>query len=212
MADGCTTHPVGYVEGWFVDPDVRQRGVGRGLVQAAEKWAASQGCKEMASDAHLENSTSITAHKALGFREDSPCVRFRKWLPTSAAEPRILTLEPVAGRFAACRLDPDAPIPKWAKGPLISITRTPDELSVVCREEFVPDAIRCERGWRCLRVAGTMDFSLVGVLASLLKPLAEAGIAVVVVSTFDTDYLLVKDADFDRAVAALTQAGHVLMP
>jgi aminoglycoside 6'-N-acetyltransferase I len=61
MADGCTTHPVGYIEGWFVDPDLRQRGVGRTLVKAAEEWASLQGCREMVSDAHLVNAISIAA-------------------------------------------------------------------------------------------------------------------------------------------------------
>jgi aminoglycoside 6'-N-acetyltransferase I len=81
LADGCTTHPVGYVEGWYVDPDVRRQGVGRKLVQAAEGWASARGCREMASDAHLANSASLAAHKALGFSDEPPTVRFRKWLP-----------------------------------------------------------------------------------------------------------------------------------
>ena len=81
MADGCTTQPVGYVEGWYVDPDVRKQGVGRRLVEAAEAWAASRGCREMASDAHLENAAGIAAHRALGFADEAPTVRFRKWLP-----------------------------------------------------------------------------------------------------------------------------------
>jgi aminoglycoside 6'-N-acetyltransferase I len=81
MADGCMTHPVGYLEGWFVDADMRQKGVGRELVKAAEEWAAAQGCREMASDARLANSISIAAHQALGFDAELPTVRFRKWLP-----------------------------------------------------------------------------------------------------------------------------------
>lgn len=81
MADGCTTQPVGYVEGWFVDPDVRRKGVGRKLVEAAQAWAASQGCREMASDAYLDNAASIAAHRAMGFADEPPNVRFRKWLP-----------------------------------------------------------------------------------------------------------------------------------
>ena len=83
MADGCTTHPVGYVEGWFVDPDVRRQGVGRALAAAAEAWAKSRGCREMASDAHLENAISIAAHRALGFQDEAPTVRFRKQLPAT---------------------------------------------------------------------------------------------------------------------------------
>jgi aminoglycoside 6'-N-acetyltransferase I len=86
MADGCTTHPVGYLEGWFVDPDMRQKGVGGKLVEAAEQWAASHGCREMASDARLANSISIAAHKALGFSDEPPSVRFRKWLPAAATD------------------------------------------------------------------------------------------------------------------------------
>jgi aminoglycoside 6'-N-acetyltransferase I len=84
LADGCTTHPVGYVEGWYVDADVRRKGVGRKLVGAAESWASSQGCREMASDAHLTNGASIAAHRAVGFDEEAPTVRFRKWLPAAA--------------------------------------------------------------------------------------------------------------------------------
>jgi aminoglycoside 6'-N-acetyltransferase I len=87
LADGCTTHPVGYVEGWYVDPDVRQSGVGRKLVEAAEAWACSRGCREMASDARLANVVSIAAHKALGFHDEPPSVRFRKWLPGAAGKP-----------------------------------------------------------------------------------------------------------------------------
>jgi GNAT superfamily N-acetyltransferase len=217
MADGCTTRPVGYVEGWYVDPDVRQKGVGRALLEAAETWASSHGCREMASDAHLANATSIAAHKALGFEEEPPTVRFRKWLPTTAGERKAavkkalkLTLVVLDGSFAVCRLGADAPLPGWAAagGSFVSIARTADELSVVCRDEAVPAGVRCERGWRCLRVAGTPDLSLVGVLASLLGPLAEAGVSVFVVSTFDTDYLLVKAPDFERAVGVLEQAGH----
>jgi aminoglycoside 6'-N-acetyltransferase I len=81
MADGCSTRPVGYVEGWYVDPDVRRQGVGRRLVEAAQAWAASQGCREMASDAYLASTAGIAAHKSLGFTDEAPTVRFRKWLP-----------------------------------------------------------------------------------------------------------------------------------
>jgi hypothetical protein len=122
-----------------------------------------------------------------------------------------LTLHWLDGLFAVCRLAAETPLPAWAVGAgtgFLSITRTPDELSIVCREEDMPDDVRCERGWRCLRVAGSLDFALVGVLASLLAPLAEAGVAVFVLSTFDTDYLLVKDDRRDAAIAALRRAGH----
>jgi len=113
--------------------------------------------------------------------------------------------------YAICRLHHDAPIPAWASsGGFFSITRTADELSVVCPQSFVPDGVRCERDWRCLRVAGSMDFSMIGVVASLVTPLAKAGVSVFVISTFDTDYLLVKETDVERAMEALRGAGHAL--
>jgi hypothetical protein len=119
------------------------------------------------------------------------------------------TLIPLEGLFAVCRLASETPLPTWAEGgPFVSITRTADELSIVCRQEDVPDDVRCERGWRCLRVAGALDSALVGVLAPLLVPLADAGIAALAVSTFDTDYLLVKEDRWDAAIAAWRRAGH----
>ncbi len=119
-----------------------------------------------------------------------------------------LTLVLLEGRFAVCRLAADAPLPAWPAGPFVSMTRTPDELSVVCRQEDVPDGVRCEPGWRLLRVAGSLDFALVGILASLTAPLADAGIPVFAVSTFDTDYLLVKEDRLRAALAILRHAGH----
>jgi hypothetical protein len=75
-------------------------------------------------------------------------------------------------------------------------------------QEAVPDDVSCERGWRGLRVCGPLAFSLVGVLAGLLSPLAEAGIRVFVLSTFDTDYVLVKEETLEQAIQALEMAGH----
>jgi aminoglycoside 6'-N-acetyltransferase I len=77
-ADGCDHRPVGYVEGWYVDEDVRRRGVGRALVEAAEAWARSKGCRQMASDAELWNAVSHQAHGALGYRETARLVLFKK--------------------------------------------------------------------------------------------------------------------------------------
>lgn len=122
-----------------------------------------------------------------------------------------LTLTVLADTFALCKLDAGDAVPVWVTtGQFFSITRTADELSVVCPQSVVPDGVRCERDWRCLRVAGTMAFTMIGVVASLVTPLAEAGISVFVVSTFDTDYLLVKADDLARATAALRAAGHAV--
>ena len=121
------------------------------------------------------------------------------------------SLTVLPGRFAVCRLDAQAAVPDWAfSGDFFSVTRTIDELSIVCSEAGVPEGVLCERGWACLKVEGPLDFSLTGVLASLTQPLAEAGISLFVLSTYNTDYLLVKARDLDRAVAVLAEAEHTI--
>jgi hypothetical protein len=122
-----------------------------------------------------------------------------------------LTLSLLEGRFAVCRLAPDQETPGWAAGRFTSVTRTRNELSVVCEEDAVPDGIRCEGGWRILEVEGPLDFGLTGILASVAAPLAEAGVSIFALSTFDTDYVMVKADSLDNAVAALTAAGHRIL-
>jgi hypothetical protein len=120
-----------------------------------------------------------------------------------------LTLYLLPGVLAVCRLGQDAPIPEWASGRRFSsVTRTKEELSVVCSQGQVPSGIRGEKGWRCFRVEGPLDFFLTGILASLTLPLAKAGISVFAISTHDTDYLLVKQKNLERAIAAWAEEGH----
>jgi uncharacterized protein len=115
----------------------------------------------------------------------------------------------VEGRFAICRLSPESSIPEWALDEhFFSITRTPGELSIVCPEDRIPEVAHSDTGWQCLKVQGPLDFSMTGVMASLVTPLADAGISVFTISTFDTDYLLIKEKDFERAILALGIAGH----
>jgi len=141
LSDGCNTQPVGYIEGWFVDADRRQQGIGRRLITAAQQLAATQGCKEMASDAHIENTVSLKAHMALGFEDSSRAVHLRKRLTEAKdmtaegrSPARQLTLLVVDGTFAICKLVSDASVPRWAStGDILTITRTADELSIVCR-------------------------------------------------------------------------------
>lgn len=122
-----------------------------------------------------------------------------------------LTLIVFPDRLAVCKLSPDAQLPAWATGSFVSVTRTGDEVSIVCSESVVPPNIPCERNWRYLRVAGRLDFALTGVLASLLAPLAQAEISVFALSTFDTDYLLIPDRDFQRALGVLKDHGHCIL-
>jgi len=120
-----------------------------------------------------------------------------------------LTLSLLSDTFAICRLEPEAVIPSWAlAGDFFSVTRTKEELSLVCPQAMVPEGTHCERDFRCFKVGGPLDFSLTGILSSLTIPLAHAGISVLAISTFDTDYLLVKETHVGRAVQELTHAGH----
>ena len=110
--------------------------------------------------------------------------------------------------LAICRLDPDAPAPDWATGATVATLRNEDELSIVCEAGAVPGDVIADRGWRLLRLAGTQDLTLTGVLAALLHPLADAKVPIFAISSFDTDHVLVPGALLDEAVAALEGAGH----
>jgi uncharacterized protein len=122
---------------------------------------------------------------------------------------RRLKMSSVPETFAICRLPPDAMTPRWAgTGLLFSVTRTPDELSIICPEANVPGGVLCDRGWGCLKVDGPLEFSAIGVVASLAQPLAAAGVSIFVVSTYNTDYLLVKSESLAKAMEVLRAAGH----
>lgn len=118
----------------------------------------------------------------------------------------------LAERLAVCRLPAGAQFPDWAReGELLALVRTASELSVVCADRFVPPEVKAERGWRVFQAQGPLDFSQVGVLASITVPLAKAGVSLFALSTYDTDYILVKESALERAVQALNQAGFLVM-
>jgi len=126
---------------------------------------------------------------------------------------RNLSLTVLDETLAVCRLAAEARPPDWAaRGRFWSMTRTAGELSLVCEQSLIPgdcdQSIRIEPGWRAFEVAGPLDFGLTGILASLAQPLARAGISIFSLSTFETDYLLVKETDLGRAVEVLRRAGH----
>ena len=112
--------------------------------------------------------------------------------------------------LAVCRLGGDASLPSWfdLNPPFSCAVRRDGELSLVCGADDVPADVACERPWRALEVAGPLDFSLTGVLASLATPLGEAGVSIFAVATYDTDVLLVRSSQVGDAVAALRSAGH----
>lgn len=129
---------------------------------------------------------------------------------------RKLTVGVRPGAYVVLRLAPDAPAPMSMLAPtdgLVSITRTQDELSVVCPADLAVPADLAETGWRLLTVRGPFEFTLTGIMSALASALAAAGVSLFALSTYNTDHLLVKDYDLERAVTALREAGHeVLQP
>ena len=128
-----------------------------------------------------------------------------------SATARSVELVVLKGDFAVCRLEPEASVPAWAEQEgFSSISRSVEELSIVCREDLGPAEVEAERGLSCLRVLGPLQFSAVGVLASLSAALAAAGISLFAISTYDTDYLLVRRLELPDAIDALRESGHAV--
>ncbi len=126
-----------------------------------------------------------------------------------AARPR-LPLELLPDTLAICRLAPGAPVPSWAErpSPFLTLSRTDDELSITTLQSSVPAGVSCERDYRAVRVRGPLPLNLVGILAAIADPLAAAGLSIFAISTYDTDYVLLKARDLETALTVLRQAGH----
>jgi uncharacterized protein len=117
------------------------------------------------------------------------------------------------GAYAIVRLPPDTPVPDWvAKGDFTSVTRSREELSIVCPAEHLPAGVPSLHRWTCYKLEGPFAFSLTGVLLSFIKPLTNSGIPIFAISTYDTDYVLVQEEFAGAAQQALDQAGHELWP
>ena len=127
------------------------------------------------------------------------------------ATPEPLRLTLLEERLAVCRLRPDGPLPDWfpGKGGIVSMTRTDEELSLVLSEADVPANVEAQRGWRAFKVQGPLDFALTGILARLSGVLAEAGISLFALSTYDTDYILVREGDVAAARHAFAAVAEV---
>ena len=110
--------------------------------------------------------------------------------------------------FALCQLPASSPTPMWAIGSLVSITRTQTEVSILCLAAHVPPGIKCSRGWRCLEVEGPLDHGMVGVLASIIEPLAKHDMTVLTLATYHTDFVFVRE--LDKAIRVLNDAGHAI--
>ena len=120
-----------------------------------------------------------------------------------------LNLKVLDYTFAICRLPSTAKVPDWPyQGSFYSITKTLDELSIVCSQQFVTDMEKVDKDWKIIKVEGPLDFSLIGIMANLSSTLASGGISIFTISTFDTDYILVKEKNLKEAIDLLSKAGH----
>jgi hypothetical protein len=116
--------------------------------------------------------------------------------------------------FAVCRLSPEQDVPAWVwqnKAALLSVTYTADELSIVCPQSLLSSGVQCEGSWKAIRIQGPLDFSLTGILVALAAPLAAAHIPIFALSTFDTDYILIKKEYSERARSVLEENGNVFV-
>jgi hypothetical protein len=127
-------------------------------------------------------------------------------------ELQTLKFRRLPGAYAIVRLAPDASVPEWAtQGEFTSITRTADELSIVCLADNLPRHVDSQHHWICLKLEGPFPFSQTGVLLSFIEPLSSKGIPIFAISTYDTDYVLIQEEFAGMALDSLRQAGHELL-
>lgn len=142
----------------------------------------------------------------------TPSSHVRPANATDVAASVRITLKALTGGYAIARLQNDAPLPPWADGDgFVSISRTEDELSIVCLSERIPDGTQIDEGWICFKFQGPFAFGQTGIVLSVVQPLSTNGMGIFVVSTFDGDHLLVKQADAEKARSTLLRAGHSLI-
>lgn len=112
-------------------------------------------------------------------------------------------------KYGVCRLDKDEAIPGWAiNSDFYSVAKTMDELSIVCSQDSIPNEVNCEKDWRVLKVEGPLDFSLIGILSSISTILAQESISIFAISTYDTDYILIKSDNIDKAIDVLSKENY----
>ena len=124
---------------------------------------------------------------------------------------RQLQLSLLKDKYGLCTLPNTAPIPDWAlTQSLASITRTEKELTIVCRLEILPSQYQSDLKWRCFKIDGSFDLNQIGVISSISSPLADAGISIYVISTYDTDYFLIKEQNLKQTISILSNSGHYI--
>ena len=124
---------------------------------------------------------------------------------------RQLQLSLLKDKYGICTLPNTAPIPDWAlTQSLASITRTEKELTIVCRLEILPSQYQSDLKWRCFKIDGSFDLNQIGVISSISSPLADIGISIYVISTYDTDYFLIQEQNLEKTISVLSSSGHYI--
>ena len=124
---------------------------------------------------------------------------------------RQFQLSLLKDKYGICTLPNTAPIPDWAlTQSLASITRTEKELTIVCRLEILPSQYQSDLNWRCFKIDGSFDLNQIGVISSISSPLADAGISIYVISTYDTDYFLIQEQNLEKTISVLSNSGHYI--
>ncbi len=207
-----------WIENVAVSPDQQGRGFGRRLLARAEELAHAAHAGEMRLLTNADFQSNVTLYQRVGYRVThtepfmgGTTVYMTKRLGQPASISVTLTLKQLAGDYCIARLKNDAPIPGWADGSgFVSISRTEDELSIVCLRDRVPHGTQLDAGWTAFKFVGPFAFDQTGIVLSVVQPLSANSIGVFVVSTFDGDHLLLKNGDLDRAGIILRGAGHRL--
>jgi hypothetical protein len=120
-----------------------------------------------------------------------------------------LKLKVLSSNYGVCRFDPHTEVPSWAmQGDFFTVSKSQEELSIVCQASLIPADIKAEKEWRIFKIEGPFSFTQIGILNAVTSVLSENGISLFAVSTFDTDYIMVKCADLDRSIQALRKAEH----
>jgi len=199
-----------------VMPDYRGQSVGGALMSGVYAELRALGIADLTIGVIATNTRAARFYERLGavpflttYVQRVP----EAATPVSADVVNRLELKLLSEPFAIARLGRGEPVPGWAtaSAQLVSVVRSDDELSVVAPERLVPAGIQAERSWQALKVTGPLSFDLVGVLAGLTRALAEAGATVFVISTYDTDFLLVRAEAISGAIEALRSAGHTVL-
>lgn len=120
-----------------------------------------------------------------------------------------LNLKLLKGEYSVCRFDKNDEIPKWIfNEEFFSITKTEDELSIVCLQDNIKENIKCEKGWKVLKIEGPLDFSLIGILSRISTLMANNDISIFAISTYDTDYILIKEESINKAIKVLEDSNY----